>query len=206
MERNERIRVTVALFEALVRRRLDACWRFPGGGAARRVVGDCLDVLERDSGGTLSDERLSDFCICQVHAISRFDEAYLAHRWSASHSFGVKARARFSASTRQRRYHEDRWLAEAGLSRSGLPSLVRDRREHPLWTFVDPQYEEGTKSRVVNTPVGYYICGVSTLLWNPFSVSCRECLSVPSCRRRTCRRYPELYRLRCEETERRKQG
>lgn len=203
MERDARIRVTVALFETLVRRMLDASFRFPGGGASRRAVGDCLDALERESGGYLSEERVADFCLCQAHAISRFDGDYLQRRWSASHSFGPKARMRFAASTPQRRYHEDRWLAGAGLSRAQLPALVRDRREHPLWQFVDPAYEEGTKNRVVNTPVGYYVCGFSTLLWNPFSAACRRCTRVERCCRRTAARYPELYRLRREESERR---
>ena len=124
-------------------------------------------------GGILSDERLADFCICQVHTISRFDAEYLARRWVPSHSFGRKARE------------------------------LKDRREHPLWQFLDPVYEENTKCRVVNTPVGYYVCGISTLLWNPFSAACRRCSRSEQCRRRTAARYPELYRLRIEERERR---
>lgn len=203
MERNAKIRVTVALFETLIRRLLDDTFRFPGGEASRRVVGNCLDALERGSGGRLSEERVADFCLCQAHAISRFDADYLKRRWSASHSFGPKARERFVASTPQRRYHEERWLSSAGLSRAQLPALVRDRREHPLWQFVDPAYEEGTKKRVVNTPVGYYVCGFSTLLWNPFSAACCCCSRMDRCRKRTAARYPELYRLRCEEAERR---
>ena len=202
MERNARIRGTVALFELLIRRLLDASFRFPGGEASRRVVGDCLDKLDRQCGGELSEERLADFCLCQAHVISRFEKDYLQRRWSASHSFGPKARERFSSSTPQRRYHEDRWLAAAGLSRAQLPALVRDRREHPLWQFVDPAYEEGTKNHVVDTPVCYYVCGFSTLLWNPFSAACRRCTRTERCRKRTAARYPELYRLRCEETER----
>lgn len=203
MERDARIRVTVTLFETLVRRLLDASFRFPGGVASRRVVGDCLEKLEQQCGGELSEERIADFCLCQAHAISRFNADYLQRRWSASHSFGPKARERFTASTPQRRYHEERWLATAGLSRAQLPALVRDRREHPLWQFLNPAYEEGTKNRVVNTPVGYYVCGFSTLLWNPFSEACRRCLRVERCQKRTSARYPELYRLRCEEAERR---
>lgn len=203
MEKNERIRVTIALFEVLVRRLLSASFRFPGGASARRVVDDCLKALQTNGGGELSDERLTDFCICQAHAISRFDGDYLSRRWFPSHSFGAKARARFAALTPQRRYHEDRWLESAGLSRALLPSLVHDRREHPLWQFLNPAYEENTKNRVVNTPVCYYVCGVSTLLWNPFSAACRRCLRTERCRKRTAARYPELYRLRCEESERR---
>ena len=203
MERDVKIRAAVALFEGLVRRTVDAAFRFPAGGAARRAVAECLRALRSAGGGECSDERLADFCICQVYALSRFDAEYLPRRWRPSHSFGPKARERFAASTPQRRYWEDRWLQRAGLARTALPALVRERREHPLWPYLDPAYEEHTKRRVLNTPVGYYVCGISTLLWNPFSACCAACTKVPLCRRRTAARYPELYRLRCEEAQRR---
>ena len=203
MERNDKTRVTVSLFETLVRRLIDASFRFPGGESGRRTVAACLELLRTHSGGELSDERIADFCICQVHAISRFDGNYLSCRWMPSHSFGPKARERFAATTPVRRYHEDRWLQQAGLNRTALPLLLKDRREHPLWQFLDPAYEEATKQRAVNTPVGYYVCGISTLLWNPFSDACRTCSRAELCRKRTAARYPELYRLRREEAERR---
>ena len=131
MERNDKTRVTVSLFETLVRRLIDASFRFPGGESGRRTVAACLELLRTHGGGELSDERIADFCICQVHAISRFDESYLSCRWMPSHSFGPKARERFAATTPVRRYHEDRWLQQAGLSRAALPLLLKDRREHP---------------------------------------------------------------------------
>ena len=110
MERNDKTRVTVSLFETLVRRLIDAPFRFPGGESGRRAVAACLELLRTHSGGELSDERIADFCICQVHAISQFDRSYLSCRWMPSHSFGPKARERFAATTPVRRYHEDRWL------------------------------------------------------------------------------------------------
>ena len=103
MERNDKTRVTVSLFETLVRRLIDASFRFPGGESGRRAVAGCLDMLRSNSGGELSDERIADFCICQVHAISRFDGGYLAYRWIPAHSFGPKARKRFAATTPVRR-------------------------------------------------------------------------------------------------------
>ena len=149
MERNDKTRVTVALFETLVRRLINASFRFPGGESGQRAVAGCLELLRTHSGGELSDERIADFCICQVHAISRFDAGYLVHRWMPAHSFGPKARERFAATTPVRRYHEDRWLQEAGLDRATLPLLLKDRREHPLWQFLDPAYEEATKQSVL---------------------------------------------------------
>lgn len=203
MEGNDKTRMTVVLFETLVRRLLDTSFRFPGGESGRRAVAGCLEILRANGSGALSDERIADFCICQVHVISRFGADYLAHRWMPAHSFGAKARERFAAATPVRRHYEDRWLGEAGVSRTALPFLLKDRQEHPLWQFLDPAYEEVTKQRVVNTSVGYYICGISTLLWNPFSATCGKCCRMEACRKRTAARYPELYRLRVEETGRR---
>lgn len=64
MERNDKTRVTVSLFETLVRRLIDASFRFPGGESGRRTVAGCLELLRTHSGGELSDERIADFCIC----------------------------------------------------------------------------------------------------------------------------------------------
>ena len=80
-----------------------------------------------------------------------------------------------------------------------LLALIADRRKHPLYKFIFPQYEESTKSRALNTDVGYYICGQSTLLWTPFSVSCQQCVKAEACKQRTRQAYPELYRIRTEE-------
>ena len=203
MEKNAKIERTAELFARLVRRTMDGGFRFPGGAAARRAVEGCLVALERRCAGGISGERIADFCICQAYAISRYGGEYLARRWKVSHSFGGKALERFAAATARTRYWEDRWLQKAGLARESLALSLRDRREHPLWPYVDPACEETTKRRVAGTPVDYYVCGVSTLMWNPFSESCRSCRHAERCRTRTARRYPELYRLRCEEAERR---
>lgn len=195
------IRGAVALFTLLVQRLVLPDFRFPKGEAARRTVGLCLQELRR--AGALSGERLADFCICSACALSSFGEEYLRRRWRVSHSFGPRARERFEGSTPARRYREDRSLHEAGLVREALPALLRGRREHPLQPYVDPTYEEPTKRRALGTEAGYYICGVSTLLWNPRSAACTDCPYIAACRRRTQARYGELYRLRCEAAERR---
>ena len=85
------------------------------------------------------------------------------------------------------------------MPRARLLALIADRRKHPLYKFIFPQYEESTKSRALNTDVGYYICGQSTLLWTPFSVSCQQCAKAEACKQRTRQAYPELYRIRTEE-------
>lgn len=184
------------LFTHLVRAVLWADFVFPAGGRPERVLGACFDLLCRET-VSVSPERLADFCICQVYAMSGYGNAY-RRRWNVSHSFGGKAVCRYLQSDRRRRYYEDRWLGSFSLSRQGLSALVEDRSRHPFDKFIYPEYEEATKRRLLSTGAGYVVCGLSTLLWTPFSPSCRRCANAEKCRCRTERHYPELYRIRRE--------
>ncbi len=139
--------------------------------------GLCLEVV------SVSAERLSDFCICQTYAISGYDTAY-RRKWNVSHSFGKKAIGRYLRSGKERRYREDRWLKSFGLSRHELARAVEDRRSHPFWRFIYPEYEETTKRRLLSTEAGYLVCALSTLMWTPFSPSCSKCAKAEPCRRR----------------------
>ena len=198
MEKNESIRYSIRVFTFLMKKTLAPSFEFPGGGISLRSVSFCLDSLEAGCKSDLSEERMNDFCICQVYAISRFDAGYLS-KWKVSHSFGKKAIERFERSTKGKKYFEDKWLKEAGLSRSGLLIEFRDRSEHPLMKFIFPEYEENTKRRMHSSEVGFYICQVSTLLWTPFSPSCMTCKNEARCKEVCSRKYAELYRLRLEE-------
>ena len=197
MEKERQDKAITIIFTILMRTAVAPAFAFPKGGVARRAVRSCLEILESYY-GEISNERIVDFCICQVHAVSRFDQAYL-RRWKVIHSFGRKALERFTGNKRIHRYYEDRWLQQHGLSRETLSSLIRDRREHPLFRYIFPEYEEVTKRRALSTAVGYYICGVSTLLWSPFSPACQKCRNADICNKRTQMNYPELYRIRMEE-------
>lgn len=199
MEADARIKLTIRLFELLVRRLVTPCFSFGSGYAASRAVGECLEALAAERGAEPSEESVAAFCLCQAHAIAGFGTEYLASKWRPTHSFGRKALQRFRTRTPQRRCREELWLKRGGLTLEMLTVLLRDRREHPLWRFLNPQYEEATKLRVLGTEAGYYICGASTLLWNPFSDACTRCPKGDPCRERTRKTYSELYRIRCEE-------
>ena len=192
MERDEWRNNSRRLFTRLVCMTLWKDFIFPAGGRAGRVLDACFDTL-----APVSAERLADFCICQVFAISGFTADY-RFRWDVTHSFGKRAVERYLHSDRQRRSHEDRWLKSFSLSRAGITALVEDRSRHPFERFIYPEYEETTKRRLLSTEAGYAVCGMSTLLWTPFSPSCRHCAHAGRCRRRTAALYPELYRIRCE--------
>lgn len=192
MERDEWKNSSRRIFTRLVRATLWPDFIFPAGGRTGRVLDKCFDSL-----APVCAERLADFCICQAFAISGFGAGY-RHRWDVTHSFGKKAVERYLQSGRQRRYHEDRWLKSFSLSRPELAAGAGNRSRHPFSRFIHPEYEETTKRRLLSTEAGYAVCGLSTLLWTPFSPSCRHCTNTVRCRRRTAALYPELYRIRCE--------
>jgi hypothetical protein len=186
----------VRVFSFLMREMVEPSFRFPGG-IAERQISDCLEKLD-DGTGSLSHEKIVDFCICQVHVIACFGRDYMA-KWKPSHSFGKKALERFARSHRAGRYYEDRWLGEKGLSRGAILELFRDRSAHPLAKFIYPQSEDRTKKRHRGSKAGLYVCSVSTLMWTPFSPVCANCPNAEACREMTRRRYPELYRIREQE-------
>lgn len=204
MEKERKIRAITGIFSILMKTAIAPAFAFPKGGIATRAVSSCLDVLEEIYQGQVSNERIVDFCICQVHALSRFTESYHA-KWKVTHSFGGKAVERFKANKQVHRYYEDKWLKGYRLTRGGLLMEIQDRREHPLAPYIFPQHEEGTKKRAFSTPVGYYICGISTLLYTPFSPACRNCGNAKECSERTRMNFPELYRIRMEKYNSRKQ-
>lgn len=205
MEKQEKYNIIVRIFTHLMRDTINRNFVFPGGGIAKKTVGNCIDSLENAYKGELTIERLIDFCVCQVYSVSQYNKDLLK-RWNVSHSFGNKAFLRFCQYTKGKRYFEDVWLKDKNLSRSDLLDLFREKKSHPLQKFVNPEYEESTKKRMLNSEVGFYICRISTLLWNPFSESCGVCKSAEQCKQVLQLKYSELYRLRIEESTKNKKG
>lgn len=194
METREKNKWAEKVFTFLMREAIDGGFRFPGGGLAQRTVADCMDKLDEGT-GKLSREKVVDFCICQVYAITFYDKEYLK-RWKVSHSFGQKALDRFGSTSRARRYYEDIWLKKHELSRDHLADIIRDRSRHPLSKFIYPEYEDTTKARKAGTEAGLYVCSVSTLMWTPFSPVCTQCALARTCHQITREQYPELCRIR----------
>ena len=192
------------LFTVLMRRTVLPGFVFPGGKVAERRVDACLGYLSLTF-GTVGLERIVDFCICQVYAVSRFTPDYLL-KWKLSHSFGERACVRFVTRKPGQKYYEDRWLKERSLTREYLLGLIEDRQVHPYYRFINPTWEEHTKRRAVSTEAGYYICAASTLLWTPFSVACKMCRFSDACQNRTRHLYPELYRIRVAEYQAKEDG
>lgn len=192
------------VFTLLMRETGWADFCFPGGGQSDRAVSDCRIALEHQY-GEVSRERLVDFCVCQGYALSGYGPEY-RRRWKVVHSFGKKAISRFLQSHAGRRYYEDRWLKDNGISRHVLLACIADRSTHPFSCFVYPEYEDHTKSRLLSTDAGFAICGLSTLLWTPFSPVCKKCKRSEACRKRTEKCFPELYRIRLEAWQRKGGG
>lgn len=190
----ERFKWAVTVFSFLMKQDGNSGFVFPKGRSVIQSVSSCLEALNQPG-----RERIVDFCVCQVYAISRFDEQYCKQRWKPSHSFGKKALERFTGHSEQHRYYENAWLQEIGVDRKDLLALITDRKDHPQAKFIFAAYEERTKRRCLSTKAGYYICEISTLMWSPFSPSCQQCRYAEECRKRTQKAYPELYRIRVEQ-------
>ena len=198
MEKQEQVKYVARVFSYLMRMTLNGKFVFPGGHITDNTILSCIEALRESFQSGLSEERLNDFCICQVYAVSGYGRPYLS-RWKVSHSFGKKAIGRFTHNTRQRRFYQDKWLEAHGLTREGIGLEFRDRKEHPLAKFIYPEFEDQTKLRMHNTQAGFYICQLSTLLWTPFSVACLTCNYQNRCKEITGKKYGELLRIRQEE-------
>lgn len=193
-EKNE---ILISVFTFLMQRNIRKDFVFPSGRLTVKTMTSCMESLEKIYGWP-SRERLTDYCICQVHVISNLPDSYI-RRWNIRHSFGVKAVLRYrnndSASHRQENY----WLKKNGLSRAVLYEQFKCKKEHPLAKLIYPEYEEVTKRRMHSSEVGFYLCQLSTLLWTPFSQSCRTCRNEARCKEVTEAKYGELYRIRISE-------
>lgn len=190
-------KLTSRLFVLLMRLTVQPTFAMPGGRVAERQIDDALDYLTKHY-GEVGLERIVDYCVCQVYMISQFGTDYQP-KWKLSHSFGAKALTRFVTRKPGQKYYEDRWLAGFKLTREELLHHIEDRSVHPLFKFIYPEYEDATKRRALSSMVGYYICGVSTLLWTPFSDACQSCTKSEICKIRTQKLYSEIYRLRVAE-------
>lgn len=186
--------MTILVFTRLMQKLLPS-FTFPNGGRALAYVTKCLDSLENQQ-QALSKERVVDFCITQVYAISKYGNKYITNHWNASHSFGNKALQRFQGDRKFQRYYEDQWLKEINMSRGILLELISDKRKHPLEKYIFPIHEEVTKNRAQYLDWGFYICCTSTLLWTPFSPVCQTCRYAETCKTKTSQIYPELFRIR----------
>lgn len=198
MDRNkEKNSTLVNAFTFLMQKSIRKDFAFPYGGVASKTITSCLESLKKIY-GRLSPQRLTDYCICQVHLISNFPDSYM-RRWNVKHSFGHKAVARYLDNDSASYTQENLWLKKTGMSRETLYEQFRLRKEHPLIKLIYPEYEEVTKRRMHSSEVGFYLCQLSTLLWTPFSESCRTCSNEDRCKKVTEAKYGELYRIRIQE-------
>ena len=77
MEKEERNNCAIAVFADLMKTMIITSFVFPKGVIAKRNVSSSLDSLEFICKGEVSRERIIDYCICKVYAISRFGQEYI---------------------------------------------------------------------------------------------------------------------------------
>ncbi len=189
------IKATILVFTEIQRKTSDPSFKISQGGANLRLLSNFLKLFEKEF-GNVTRERLVDFCICTSRAFRNRDS------WTISQIFGPASIKRLRTSQHRARYFEDKWLKENGLTRAYLINLIADRNKHPLSKYIYMKSEEQTKSRFLNTEIGFGLCLSSTLGWSPLSESCSKCKFKEQCEIETEKNYPELYRIRKEENGR----
>lgn len=201
METNERILKKIkTVYTEIVRRLIDPSFTFPGGGQPAKQLSIFVEQFTKMCGGELNYDRIVDYCIFQCHKNRTFPH----QRGLAPKTFGKTAMNKYrTMASKEKRFMEDKWLAEASLNREYLVRLIVEK-EHPMAKYIYMPAEEATKMRGLNTDVGFVICLASTLMWSPFSDTCSVCRHSDKCKKETECRFPELYRLRIERWQKNK--
>lgn len=191
MEKEKLTKQTATVFTAIINKLVDPTYRFPKGGATARTFASFLNRMEQEF-GAITCERLVDICVTGAYTYRE------RNQWTLKQVFGPSTIKRVKEQKRGQLFYQDQWLESAGLTRSALVNMIKDRREHPLAKFIYIQSEEATKKRQLNLKSGYFICQISTLGWSPDSEACQQCVFTDDCKHETERKYPEIYRLRIE--------
>ena len=191
------------LFIYVVRRTKKKDYVFPTGGIIDRGIDNCTNLLTAHY-GALSEIRMVDYCVYQMYRVSCMAPVNQS-RWKVYHAFTPNAIDNFLSRKKGGEYYENNWLSGYNITREQLVRYIDNRYVHPMAKFIYPEYEERTKKRAISTDAGYHICLLSTLLWTPHSKACTTCVNASKCKERTGRKYPELYRLRLESMQNRKE-
>ena len=191
MVKEKLIKQTMLVFTEIQKRLVNPTFKFSQGGATFTTLSNFINSFEKEF-GTITSERLVDFCIYVSHAYRNTD------KWSIKQAFGPTAIKKFKTAAVGKVYYENLWLSSANLTRENLVDMIKDRQEHPQAKYIYVEAEESSKKRLLNKEVGYMLCQASTLGWSPVSEACQQCTFTTQCKHETQRKYPELYRIRIE--------
>ncbi len=177
-------------------------WKVPDSHSTTRIV---LSGLEKFGKlyPNMSEARIVDFVVYQLY---RYREIIPSTNWGWSWSwcFSNNAVAKFKAQFIDDggkvgiNYYIDKWLESGGLSREKLLDIISERNDQSLSFYVDSPADEPIKKKYLNTPYGLVNCIKFTSGWSPKSESCSQCRYEKDCVYYTQRKYPEIYRLRKE--------
>lgn len=194
MASERQVKQAITVYTEIQRKLIDPTFKISQGGATFKAISNLLDLLAKEY-GSVTSERLVDFCICTAYAFRNRDT------WTIKQVFGPAALKRLKERKKGGEYYEDEWLKGSNLSRAYLINLIIDRSAHPQAKYIYVHSEEPSKSRLLNQEVGYIVCQTSTLGWSPISNTCKKCTFVDRCKKETQLKYPELYRIRVEYGE-----
>ena len=193
----EAVKKVASLFATISKKVYEEPYHLPGGGKNLSIVKNGLMLLEKEY-GSLTEERIADYCIAMIHYRYKDGDTKFP---TLNLIFGKTSLERYLDFKAGKKYFEDMWLNDYGLSKSSLLSSISDCKEHPLSKYIYIESEEVTKKRSVANKFGVIFCNRTTTLFTPFSATCESCFDKEKCKRMTQEAYPELYRLRIEQWE-----
>ena len=181
------------VYRAIMRKALPKAKDFGGGVKERAMMERYVSFLQNKY-KAVTEERIVDYCISMAHYRRNTDPLFVTT------IFCTPSLVRYVEFDYKKKYFEDKWLADHGLSRDELIVLIKDRGKHKLSRYIYMRAEDSTKRQSVDRWLGPIFCERSTTMYSPFSPVCRDdCKFVDVCKTRTQQLYPELLRIRLEE-------
>lgn len=190
------------VYTKIARLLITPTFNYPDDERVSRAMETFRGLMVSTFGDRYSSDRVADYVIFQMHK----NRNSIYHEQLAYTSFLKTAFSKYlRMSSSKKMYFEDNWLKSVGLDRGQIRKMMRTKGSRTLSKFNNPEYEERTKRRHLNSPSGFASCLVSTTLWSPKSESCAQCKFSETCKKTLQRKIPELYKLRTQEYEQQQQ-
>lgn len=168
-------------------------FHFPGN-LDSKLMNDFAEELIKREDGIVTIDLIVDYCVHQAYVWRETKRwAYFNIGWV----FGKKSIEKYYNAKHGARYFQNSWLAENGMSRVLLKHKFSHKKTvNPLKKYIEVEYEDSTKKKLLNTIGGFALCMSLTTLHTPYSKVCQQCKYAAKCKEILKKQNTELYRLR----------
>lgn len=165
-------------------------------GGLTRVANACLKgISSSNDENEVSVGNIVNYCVYNVNRMMKMSSSAISI-FKYNHIFGATGVKRYKESPSGARYFEDLFLESINITRQELVLLISDSKEHPLFKYIYPKYEDIVKRRFFNTTAGRLLCERSTTLYAPKSPYCNKCNYAEGCKEKLKEFNSELHRIR----------